>query len=154
VRKTWLNMVGVGFAVVAIGGIPPTLVEYSRSAGAIGTVSRAATWASVSAVLVLFGGLAAMLMKRALSPVLGQTPILTAWVSAIPGLTIWWLGGLTTPLLLALWHLGDELKGADDAGLGLFGVWVALLLLFGSLGTTVSAVAFTWCNRGLAATER
>ena len=146
-RNPRLHMIGVGCVVVAIGAIPPALVEYARSAGAIGTVSRASTWASVGAVLVVVGALAAMLMKRALSPVHGEPSLLSAWVAATSGLTIWLLGGLSTPLLLALWNLRDELKGVDEAGLGLFGAWVALLLLFGSLGAGVSAVAFAWCDR-------
>ena len=152
-RTTWPNMIGVGCAVVVIGAIPPALVEYARSSGAVGTVSRAATWVSVGAVLVGFGGLAALLMKRALSPSRGKASALTAWVAALPGLTIWLLGGLTTPLLLALWNVRDELKGVDDAGLGLFGMWVVLLLLFGSLGAAASALAFGWCRKGVVRTE-
>lgn len=146
-KSTHASVVGVGCAVVVIGAIPPALVEYARSAGAIGTVNRAAIWVSIAAVLALFGGLAALLMRRALSATCRKDSHLTAWVAALPGLTIWLLGGLTTPLLLALWNLREELKGLDDAGLGLFGEWVLLLVLFGSLAAAVSLAAFTWCNR-------
>ena len=141
------SMAGAGGTVVLLGSVPLLLVEYARNAGAVGTVNRAASWTSVGVTLVAFGFLAAMLMRRALSRAHAGGAVATAWVAAVPGLTIWFLGGLATPLLLALWNLRDEIRGLDGASLGVFGQWVVLLVLFGCLGAAASAGAYRWCNR-------